>query len=361
MFIDRKRALPERVAPRYFVCLLVLLISSTANSQKTDIVYLKNGDRLTVEVKELVRGEMRLKTDAFGTIFVKWEDVDRIETDKRLQVETLAGRRYFGPARPGETAGKLVLDVRGEVVTLSTDEIVFIQPIKGTGQLRGNLDSSLSVGFSYTQASDVMQWHVEASSKYRTEKYLVQASYDSMITNNGTGQDSKRRDLRGGYQRFLRNRWLWFANAGLSENDELGVDGRLLVGAGGGRYVIESQSQEMLLGIGLTANIENALGDPNVADSGSGRDTSLEGLLYGQWNYFKLYTPKSNVDLTVSLYPGITESDRIRGDARLRYRQEFVKDLFLNLTYYYNFDSDPPAGAASESDYGLVTSLEYLF
>ena len=123
----------------------------------------------------------------------------------------------------------------------------------------------------------------------------------------------------------------------------------------------QTQSQELLLGVGLTANIENALGDPDLADSGSGRDTSLEGLLYGQWNYFKLHTPKSNVDLTVSLYPGITESDRVRGDARLRYRQEFVKDLFLNLTYYYNYDSDPPIGAASESDYGVVTSLEYLF
>jgi hypothetical protein len=336
-------------------------MSSAAFAQKTDTVHLKNGDRLTVEVKELVRGQMRLSTEAFGTIHVKWDDVAYIETDKRLQVELMNGRRYFGPARPGEAAGKLTLRVDGRLVTLANDEIAYIQPIKGTGRLRGNLDNSLSVGFSYTQASDVMQWNVIASSKYRTETYQASVSFDSMVTNNGTGQDSKRRDLSGDYMRFLRNRWLWFTTASAEENDELGVDGRLLAGGGVGRYVIESQSQELRLGIGLTGNFENALDSSDPDDSGSDSGTSLEGLLYGEWRYFKLHSPKADLNLSVSLFPGVTESDRLRGDARLRYRQEFVKDLFLNLTYYYNFDTDPPAGAVSDSDYGIVTGLEYLF
>lgn len=65
--------------------------------------------------------------------------------------------------------------------------------------------------------------------------------------------------------------------------------------------------------------------------------------------------------VSASLFPGILESGRLRGDARIRYRQEFLKDLFLNLTYYYNFDTDPPVGAVSDSDYGIVTGIEYLF
>ena len=45
----------------------------------------------------------------------------------------------------------------------------------------------------------------------------------------------------------------------------------------------------------------------------------------------------------------------------MRYRQEFLKDLFLNVNYYYNFDTKPLVGALSESDYGVVTGLEYKF
>jgi len=361
MFINRNRALLRKAAPPLLVCLSVWCLSPTALAQQTDVVHLKNGDRLTVEVKELVRGQMRLKTDAFGTIYVNWEDVDRIETDKRLQVEILNGRRYFGPAKPGEDSGMLTLDVRGELVTLAADEIVFIQPIKGTKGLRGNLDNSLSIGLSYTQASDVLQWHVSASTEYRTETYLASATYHSMVTNNGTGQDSKRRDLGGRYFRYMRNRWLWFANASLQENDELGVDGRLLAGGGVGQVFAQLHRHELLIGAGLTANVENALGSSDPSAGGSDSDTSLEAQLFGEWTYFKLHSPKAEVSLTAALFPSLSESDRLRGDARIRYRQEFVKDLFLNLTYYYNFDTDPPAGALSESDFGIVTSLEYLF
>lgn len=344
-----------------WLSLLLLGIVHAAYAQKTDTVQLKNGDRITVEIKELDRGQMRLKTDAFGTIYVKWEDVDHIETDKRLQVELIDGRRYFGPARPSELSGQLELDVRGDVVTLTTNDIVSIQPIKGTRGLRGNLDNSLSAGFSYTKANSVMRWNIAASTQYRTEKYLASASFDSIVTNNGSGKDSKRRDLGGQYFRYLRDRWLWFANTQLQENDELGIDGRLLVGGGVGRYLFESQNQELLLGVGLTANLENALGSSDPNDSDSDRDASLEGHLSGEWSFFRLHSPKSDVSIRASLFPGITESDRLRGDVRVRYRQEFITDLFLNLTYYYNFDTNPPAGALSETDYGIVTSLELEF
>ena len=69
----------------------------------------------------------------------------------------------------------------------------------------------------------------------------------------------------------------------------------------------------------------------------------------------------SDINLTADLYPGITESDRLRGNLRLRFRHELVKKLFWNINYFYNFDTDPPSGATSDEDYGIVTSLEYDF
>ena len=358
MSCKTRSALLSHIVP---VILFLLIVPPAALAQKTDIVHLKNGDSLTVEVKELVGGKMRLSTEAFGTIYVKWEDVERIVTDKPLQVELIDGRRYFGPPQPSDVRGTLMLDVDGDSVTMDTDQIVYIQPIKGAKGLRGNLDNSLSIGFSYTQASDVMQWHVSASTQYRAEKFLASASYHSMVTNNGTGEDSKLRDLGAGYFRYMDNRWLWYATANLQENDELGVNGRVLAGGGVARIFGQSRRQDLVAGIGLAANAENALGSSDPNDDSRDSNTSLEGRLFGTWSYYKLHSPSSEISLNASLFPSLSESDRLRGDARIRYRQEFVKDLFLNLTYYYTFDTDPPAGAVSESDYGLVTSIEYLF
>jgi len=52
---------------------------------------------------------------------------------------------------------------------------------------------------------------------------------------------------------------------------------------------------------------------------------------------------------------------RHRGDLRVRYRQEFLADLFRNFTYFENFDTKPRLGATSDRDYGLITNLEYKF
>jgi len=357
-YSDCLRGSPLQVVPALFLCFSGLIASPFALANKTDIVYLKNGDRVTGEIKNLVRGEMRLKTDTFGIIYVKWQDVERIKTDKRLQVELVSGQRYFGPALADNSPGKLSVQVESDVETFDIDRIVFIQPIKGDNQRVGNLINSLAVGFTFTKASDVMQWHINASTEYRTQKYLVSASYDSLITNNGSGTDSTRRNLGGSYYRFRKNRWLWFGNANIQENDQLGVDGRVLTGAGVGRFVSQSQSHEFILAGGLSANFEKS-----VVKDGSGDDTetSLEGLLLLEWTYFKLQTPKSQIDISFDFYPGLTDTGRQRGDLRVRYRQEFLADLFWNLTYFDNFDTKPPLGATSKRDYGLITSLEYKF
>ena len=115
----------------------------------------------------------------------------------------------------------------------------------------------------------------------------------------------------------------------------------------------------------LTPVIGGLIADINLEDStdpmSSGRTSNTEALLQTEWSYFKLYTPKSDLNIRFQYYPGISDSDRYRGDLRIRYRQEFVKDLFWNLTYYNSYDSKPPSGALSKGDVGVVSSIEYLF
>jgi hypothetical protein len=38
-----------------------------------------------------------------------------------------------------------------------------------------------------------------------------------------------------------------------------------------------------------------------------------------------------------------------------------VSDLFFQLSFYGSYDSEPGAGAESNADYGVTTSLGYSF
>ena len=102
MSIERTCALAGIFPSTFFACLISLLFSTASFAQKSDVVFLNNGDKVTAEIKELRRGEMQLLTDAFGTIYVKWDDVDHIESTKRIQIEMLNGRRIFARIRQAE-------------------------------------------------------------------------------------------------------------------------------------------------------------------------------------------------------------------------------------------------------------------
>jgi hypothetical protein len=57
----------------------------------------------------------------------------------------------------------------------------------------------------------------------------------------------------------------------------------------------------------------------------------------------------------------VSDRDRLRGNFNTTLRQEFVTDLFWDLSFYYDYDSKPLQGALAKEDWGIVTSLGYEF
>ena len=114
-----------------------LLSASVGEAQKTDSVWIRNGDRLTGEVKSLSRALLKYSTDDFGTISIEWDKVVRIQSTATFEVQVNSGHKYYGNlglASNGWVA--LGLD------TLSLSDIVAITPIRQTfvARLDGYLD-----------------------------------------------------------------------------------------------------------------------------------------------------------------------------------------------------------------------------
>ena len=80
---------------RKMLTLIATFIAFTlpaAAADKTDVVLIVNGDRLTGEVKSLERGRLRFKTAATDTISIEWDDVASLRSNQNIQVETEDGR-----------------------------------------------------------------------------------------------------------------------------------------------------------------------------------------------------------------------------------------------------------------------------
>ena len=343
----------RRAARLLALCASLLLATTAWGGAKTDVVRLKNGDRLTGEVKELDRGQLGFDTDATGVIAIEWDKVASLETQQVLRVELISGLRYVGRAPDASASGSLQLaidDTHRKALPLG--DIVRIATID-RGSLWQRLDGYVTAGYDYTKASDLQQFTFTGGIKSRTSIREWSLDAASTLTSQGDAEDTERFSVTGGHRRFLANRRFVQAFATVDSNDELGIDLRGTLGGGYGIYLKQDQHHEWAAFAGLAITREN------FATSDS-RD-SLEAAFGTTYSFYNFDTPKANLDAGILVLPSLTDSGHVRSEANLRSRYEIVEDLFIELNIYGSFDNEPDEEATSETDYGVTTSLGYSF
>ncbi|MDH3511304.1 MAG: DUF481 domain-containing protein [Gammaproteobacteria bacterium] len=333
--------------------IVLLGYSNLAAAQKTDLIYLTNGDRITGEIKSLDRGQLLVKTNSLGTLYVEWTAIDHVVSDKTMQLELVNGRRIESSLDDGES-GRTLTAVTGE----SKQEIP-IQQVVRIDQLRidrtfwQRLEGKVGAGLSYTKGSEVGQLYFLGNTRYRKVRSEYVLDWNSILTER-PGSNSQRGNIDLVYRRFRENRWFWMALGGLDKNEELGIDLRTTGGGGVGRFLKKTNDLQISLTGGVVATAENTI-------VGAENATNLDGLIAADLSFFRFTTPKTNIRTSLRVWPSITDSGRVRANWDATVAQEvFTSDFSLDLTVYATYDSSPPIGAAGE-DYGIVTSLNYTY
>jgi len=318
---------------------------------KNDKVVMQNGDQLTGEIKKAEQGHLRFKTTATDAIDVRWELITRLISSQRFEIEVEAGDRYYGSLGEPRSEGRIrILDDDGTSAELDLQEVVRISPIKQ--RFWGRVDGELSVGFNYTQSSDVTQFNFDSSSRYRAERYIVDLGISSITTDQETGATS-RSDLTLNTQRLRPRRRFVAGLLSLQSNEELGIDLRVLVGGSVGRHFIQTTHDQLSAAVGLAVNREELVG---VQDS----NEQLEALLAVSYLIFRDWPRKVSLNTQLRVFPSLNHSSRTRAELDVDYTHEIVKDFFWGMTLYSSYDSRPPLGA-EDSDFGVVMSIGWQF
>jgi putative salt-induced outer membrane protein YdiY len=351
----RRRAGTSRVVALTGVAACCTLVfAPVAAAPKTDVVDLVNGDRITGEIKGMEHNRLRFSTDHMGTIYIEWDKIARVRSDQYLLLERFDGVRYYGQLIQGVEQAHLQVrrDPQDRPEPVSMSSIVRAQPILG-GDFVDRLDGYVSAGLDTAKASDRRAFDFAGglSSRTRVREWNVDGSIN--LTDDAVEETSERYQLQGSRRHFLRDRDFSLGFGGLERNTELDLNLRALVGAGYGRYFVQSNAAEWVGGVGLAYSHENYAGGESL--------DSVEALLTTSFSIFRYDFPETDVAGSLSLLPSLTESGRYRAEADLRARYEFVDDLYFELKLYGSYDSEPPLEESEQSDYGVVTSLGYSF
>ena len=328
-----------------------ILAAVPAAAQKTDIVVLLRGDRLTVEIDHLDRGRLIVKTDDMGTVSIEWDKVREVTALALFEVDDEAGNRYLGAIGPGPEGQMTVNTMIGDIVVPMLS-VVRIQRI-GRGFWQ-RVDGSVDIGASYTSSSDLLKVDASASATYRQPRWEVTLAGQSSITRQPEAPETRRNEGSLQYLRALRwRRWFTFAQGEVSQNVELGYNLRTSITGGPGRFLLQRRRDRLITGGGISVNREWPVdGDQRTNVEAFG------GIVY---DFVTYDSPKTDISAGLNVLPSLSDPGRVRANIDASISRELIKDLFLKLSFYERYDRRPPTADAEHHDYGTTLSVGWSF
>ena len=201
--------------------IILLILSLSGMAQKTDKVYLKNGDVITGEIKSLKFAKLSFDMDGPGLVQIKWEFIVKVTSDKKFQVTM----------RNGDVLITKVDSLFFETKHAGLNDIVEIVQIKDKFLQR--LDGDINLGFNYAKSNSVLQFNFSSAITYRKPKVETTLKLNSVISNNA--KDSiftKKQDATIDLFRKLKNNFYVNGIFAWQQNSELGLDNRFILSLG---------------------------------------------------------------------------------------------------------------------------------
>lgn len=316
---------------------------------KVDVVTIERGTRLMCEIKGLDRGRLTIGTDALDTVYVYWDRIEGVTSPRVFEVELQDGRRYYS-SLDVVAPRRLRVGPAGTGTELDMHAIIRITPIEATFWNR--LDGHVDFGFSFNKAQLETRWTLNGAVDYRSRNYEGSVTLASQLTAREDADGLSRNTLSLSGRRLFRRRWFGVVVGQLQENQELSLDLRTVVGGGGGRYVVQSNSTTLQLYSGVVHTREQF--------SGEDVRNSPEALVGTKWDWFSARNNDLDLTTTAIGYFNVGGTARTRFELQSAFRIEFLSDFYFSVNGYNSYDSRPPEGGAS-SDVGVSLSLGWKF
>ena len=167
--------------------------------EKTDVLVMKNGDRMTCRVKGLASGVLYVSFDYIdGTTSVEWSKVARLESDQLFIVKTEDGSVYTGKLRTAESpAGEPVkievFEPPEKPVVLESPQVVSI--IETSEQFWRRFNGEVSFGVIYSKGNDSTQYSFGSQTVYLRERWSAAANFGSTLSSSTGTSASTRNSL----------------------------------------------------------------------------------------------------------------------------------------------------------------------
>jgi hypothetical protein len=322
---------------------------------QSDTLFMKTGEYLVGEVKELNTGIVIIETAYSDDDFtIEWDEVDYLVSDRVFIIGLSDGSKLDGSiTRDPVDSTKVIIDDFSGPVSAPLLDVVYFKGIKESFLTR--LSILISAGYSVTKANNLNQFSIRSNIGYLSNTFRTDLYYN-MVRNIQDVEDAQSRTTRteGGinYYLFIVRDWYALIASDLLQSDEQRIKLRANSKLGIGTYLVNNYKLFFSLAGGAAWNYEEFTSQEERLRN------SLEAFALATFNIFNI----GDLDFLMSVlaYPGITEQGRFRSDISMDLKYELPLDFFFDIGFTFNYDNRPTQDA-SETDYVFQTTFGWDF
>jgi len=343
----------------FFALVLFLLTPPVSAREHTDVIVMKNGDRLTGQIKGFRAGVLYVDLEYVdGTVSVQWSKVARLESPQPFIVKTQEGAVYSGSvksmeARAGQPMKIQVTDQSENPVALEASHITKLD--QTSPKFWQRMNGALNFGTTYSKGDQSTQYNLSSQTEYLEERWRAQANYSSNLASSTGDNPATRNQVGLGAYRLLPWRNYFYAGlANFLQSSEQGIRLETNVGGGIGRYLKNNDR--------WTFSILGGMAWQNTSYHESfvpiRRQNVAAAMIVADLRVFKF--KKTNLNLVTSVFPALSQPGRVFVDTNATYYLKLFGDLSWNFSFYGSWDNRPP-GRLPGSDYGTSSGVTWTF
>jgi hypothetical protein len=329
----------------YFFASCAALASSRA---KTDIVYMRNGDKITGEIESLDKGQLSVKPKYSSSAFVvDWSEVDHVESTQDFVVTDPQGKLYTGTIGKGVEDRTLAID-KGATATLPLDSVIEVDELGETflKRMRGDFD----VGLSFARSNEQKNLSLQGDLGYQSKKHLFSLDSSSQFTSQKETSNTNETSVKAALYQQLRNSNLYAGGlANFLSSSEQQIALRSTLGGGLATRLIFTNRTNLNVVGGLGFTVER---DAQDAVSRA-RTKALDSAFAVQYSTFRF--DSTTFDTALWVYPSLTSPGRVRFTLNQDIYYKFLRDFYIRMSFYDNYDNQPVVGAPTNNLGGSTT------
>jgi hypothetical protein len=338
-----------------FFCALLSTLPLFARD-KSDVIVMNNGDRMTGEIKGLDDGVLYVSFDYIkDTAAVDWSKVHHLESNQLFIVGAVDGSVYTGIIKtvdsaagrpikivPAETPEEQVAVERPEVITVTQTSTNFWERFNG----------NITTGVTYSKGNQSRQYNLGATVDYPRERWGAKGTVNSTLnTASGTSTATRNTlDLRA-LHLLPWNNWFYVGLGNFLQSSIQQIQLQSNLGGGIGRFLKNTNHSTILVagGLGLQ-NVKYSQSQP--------AQNVLAGTAVTEMKFFRFN--RTNLTIDAAAYPALTQPGRVYVNTSVSYYVKLFGKIDWNASLYGNWDNQPPPHF-SGSDYGTTSGLSYSF